>query len=374
MRIAVVNFTSGGMSGGYRKYLKSIIPRIAADKRVQKIDMLAPPGMRPESLLDFVDAHPWPPGDRYRPFIAMRKSLALLRPDIVFVPTARWADCGPLRVVTMVRNMEPLAIPYSAIAPFEIVRNLARRSVALRSVVRSDGVIAVSAYVRDFLRQNCYVGENQVAVIYHGVEHGAGSASGFDVQRTKLGEGPFVFTAGSIRPARGLPEVIRAFSQIRDKFAGVKLAVGGSVDRGMLWHYAQLRRLARNLGCENEVVWLGQMTDAEMAWAFEKSAAFVMSSHVEACPNIALEALAQGSVCVSTNNPPMPEIFATSAEYYTARDSNSLAHVLLNVLTLSNEGRARMRAAARKRATDFNWDRSATATVDFFASLISRRD
>ena len=36
MRIAVVNLTSGGLSGGYRKYLARLMPLLASDPRVQR--------------------------------------------------------------------------------------------------------------------------------------------------------------------------------------------------------------------------------------------------------------------------------------------------------------------------------------------------
>lgn len=37
MKIAIINLTGGGMSGGYRKYLKDILPRMAASNIVEEI-------------------------------------------------------------------------------------------------------------------------------------------------------------------------------------------------------------------------------------------------------------------------------------------------------------------------------------------------
>lgn len=44
MRIAVVNFTGRGMSGGYRKYLKNILPLMAEDERAAAIEVYMPAG------------------------------------------------------------------------------------------------------------------------------------------------------------------------------------------------------------------------------------------------------------------------------------------------------------------------------------------
>ena len=42
MKVAIVNLTAGGMSGGYRKYLKNIIPRLAGHPKMDAILCAAP--------------------------------------------------------------------------------------------------------------------------------------------------------------------------------------------------------------------------------------------------------------------------------------------------------------------------------------------
>ena len=42
MRIAVINITAGGMSGGYRKYLRNVIPRMANHEDVESILCASP--------------------------------------------------------------------------------------------------------------------------------------------------------------------------------------------------------------------------------------------------------------------------------------------------------------------------------------------
>jgi len=52
MRVAVVNLTAGGLSGGYRKYLARLMPLLAADSRVTRLGVFAPEAAR--ALLDHV--------------------------------------------------------------------------------------------------------------------------------------------------------------------------------------------------------------------------------------------------------------------------------------------------------------------------------
>src|SRR5262245_56919541 len=106
MTLALVNLTAGGMSGGYVKYLRQMVPLIAADARVRRLDVWLPPAL-PADLIPGVEALSWPAGDALTGFRALRQRLARTRPDVVFVPTARWLDTGGIPTVVMVRNMEP---------------------------------------------------------------------------------------------------------------------------------------------------------------------------------------------------------------------------------------------------------------------------
>ena len=42
MRIAIINLTGGGMSGGYRKYVRNILLLIQSDNRVTSLDVFIP--------------------------------------------------------------------------------------------------------------------------------------------------------------------------------------------------------------------------------------------------------------------------------------------------------------------------------------------
>ena len=55
---------------------------------------------------------------------------AALAPDVVFFPTARLIECGGAPTVVMVRNMEPLTVPFGGNTWREGFRNIARARVA----------------------------------------------------------------------------------------------------------------------------------------------------------------------------------------------------------------------------------------------------
>ncbi len=64
MKLAVVNLTGGGLSGGYLKYLERMIPLLQDDPRVRALYVLMPTGAlwpRISGLEPVV----WPPGDAW---------------------------------------------------------------------------------------------------------------------------------------------------------------------------------------------------------------------------------------------------------------------------------------------------------------------
>ena len=86
------------------------MPLLAADPRVSRLTVFVPDDVR--GVVHDVDVRSWNPRDARRGYAALIHDVAALAPDVVFVPTARHVAFGSVPVVTMVRNMEPLAVPF----------------------------------------------------------------------------------------------------------------------------------------------------------------------------------------------------------------------------------------------------------------------
>ena len=89
-----------------------------------------------------------------------------------------------------------------------------------------------------------------------------------------------------------------------------------------------------------------------------------MTSRVESFGMIAGEAMAHGCVCISSDNPCVPEIFGTSALYYPPKDSSALAKQIHSVLSMGESEREAMSIAAKDIASKFSWEICARKTVD----------
>lgn len=365
MHVCLANLTNGGLSGGSRKYLEVLAPLLANHPAISRLDLFVPPQTL-ESLhkCTRLDCESWTHSDVTRGFRGLRAELRKRSPDVVFIPSARWIDCGSTPVVAMVRNMEPLAVPFAGNPWLEMVRTLARRWVARRACKRADRVIAVSDFVKDYLVDTWHLPVDKVATVYHGIDLPASDDDSHRPSSLSHLTNRFLFTAGSIRPYRGLEDAVGALPEILQRYPDLMLVIGGETEPAMQPYRNRLQRQAELSRCADRILWCGKLSQAEMAWCFQQCAAFLMTSRVEACPNTVLEAMSQSCISVSTNCPPMPEMFGEAAMYYSAGDCRQMAARVHAALDLGVADRYALQAAGRRRAAEFSWQRTMEETVD----------
>jgi glycosyltransferase involved in cell wall biosynthesis len=362
MRLAIVNITSGGLSGGYRKYLQNIAPLLANDSRIKELNIFIPSSNNDLLFNNMATVHYIPSSNILRKIFWLKKEIAAWKPDVVFVPTARVLSFGDVPVITMVRNMEPLVMPFLGNPLRERIKNVGRIAAAKYACKRAERVIAVSNFVKKYMLERWKISEQRIGVVYHGVDPNSYLSNNSGSAVVSIKSSRFLFTAGSIRPARGLEDIIEALA-ILNAEQPVQLVVGGNVDPGMEPYFARLKRIATKLGITESIKWLGKLNDAEMAWCYSHCEAFVMSSRVEACPNIALEAMSQGCISIVSENPPLPEFFGDSALYYPPRDIIALANRIQTVVSMKKPEREALSEAAKSIATRFSWEICAKKTV-----------
>lgn len=364
MKVAIVNPVQRRFSGGYFKYLGEMMTRLETHPSIADLTVWLPEGVEcPDASNPTVRR--WAGGMTRGGIRELRRGVLTAAPDVVFVPTARHVGFGAIPSVVMVRNMEPLKVPFGGNDPGEALRNLARAAVARRACVKAAGVIAVSRHVRDFLTSRWRLSPARVGVVYHGVTPGA---AGVVARRPGALDGgrhaPFLFTAGSLRAARGLEDIIAAMPDLLRDDPTLTLVIAGRWDPGSTRYRRRIMAMIARLKLEERLVWVGHQSPAEMTWCFEHADAFVMTSRAEACPNIALEALGSGASTASTSEPPMPEFLGDAAVYYEPRDGAALAARVRELRAEGDDARANRRARAIARSRSFDWAATVDGTIE----------
>lgn len=283
--------------------------------------------------------------------------------DRVFLPAQFGVVTTGVPSIVMIRNMEPfLSAPYRYAAAKRL-RNTILAPLSRRVLAAADRVIAISEFAKRYCREDIGIPERKLALIYHGRDEG------FSPDKTEGDEavlrrhgvtGPYVFSCGSMLPYRRFEDIVAAHALLRAEMpeAPPLVLAGGQEDS----RYAGLiHDLAAKAEPAGTVRHIGKLAYEEMQVFYRHSRVFVMSSEIEACPNVAIEAMTSGCAVVSCDKPPEPEMFQDAALFYPPRDARALADRLAQVLR--DEGvRQELSQTALARAAFFCWDKCASET------------
>jgi glycosyltransferase involved in cell wall biosynthesis len=362
LKVAIINITGGGMSGGYKKYMRNVIPRMAINPDIESILCATPSSIDIQSWFSFlpkvkfITCKPFK-WMYYRPDDDLKKSLKEFSPDVIFIPVERYFKFNSVPIVNMIQNMEPFAENIDENYFINKCRSYIQRLVAKRAIKKSDRVIAISKYVKEFLLYKWNIPEGKIGLVYHGIELLQFKEYIRPNNIPKDWEGNFLFIAGSVRPARGLEDILGAMKYLILEKMNIKgLVIAGETEIKMFLYRKKLEEWIKMHNLSSKIYWVDKLSEKEMAWCYRHCVAFVMSSRIEACPNIALEAMSYGCISISSDNSPLPEIFGDAAIYYPPKDSQSLAKIIKFVFSWDSWQREKMAERARNRVAEFSWD------------------
>lgn len=289
--------------------------------------------------------------------------------DVLFTPYQVGPRVHSLKHVLMLRNMEPFLCGEYRYSVGSRMRNALLRRSSARALRRADRVIAVSEFARDHLTGAMGIDSARVCTIYHGRNRKLISDCDPEEDRdtlVRLGVGPqFLLTCGSLLPYRRCEDVIAAFNHCADGLpAGMQLVIAGAgTDR----RYGELIRQAiADSPNRAQILAVGHVSSSTMAALYRHCRVCVIATEIEACPNIAIEAMTAGCAIVSSDRPPLPEMFRGASLEYHARDIGHLVRQIRRCMEDEDLRRA-LRMRALQRAEAFSWKKCASLT---FSALV----
>ncbi len=221
------------------------------------------------------------------------------------------------------------------------------------------------------LREQTRVPANRITVIPNGIDLNVYERRDSDERRRRragLGwdDATFVVgTVGALTPVKGQASLISAVARITRVVDNVRLLIVGD---GPLRE--SLTRQANEEGIGERVTFTGPRDDIPDLLACMD--AYVCSSVSEGMSNSLLEALASGIPTVATDVGDNALVVRDGIDgRIIASDSSKSIAVELASLARSSELRQRYASAARERAREFSFDRTAHAYEAFYESLVT---
>jgi glycosyltransferase involved in cell wall biosynthesis len=181
--------------------------------------------------------------------------------------------------------------------------------------------------------------------------------------REELGipvDSPLIGTIGNMNRFKGHTYFIRAAQRIKEQVKNAKfLMVGRKLDTDPDY-WKQIQQLTAECGLKEDVAFAGFREDA--AGILSILDVFVLSSILESCPNVVLEAMAMKVPVVATDVGAVPEMVIHGRTGFVVQphDADAIAEAVLACLQKPEEQVRSMVEAARKRV-------EATFAVDIMA-------
>ena len=241
------------------------------------------------------------------------------------------------------------------------------RSITEFSIRRSDGLTAVSDYLRRETIQHFNVSPSAIRTIPNFVDLEKYRRDAYPCHRARLApEGEKIIThISNFRPVKRVEDVVRIFARIARETPARLVLVGDGPDRG------RAEERAHDEGVADKVWFLGKQDS--VAELLACSDLFLLPSESEAFGLVALEAMACGVPVVATDVGGVSEVVGHGTSGYLAAtgEVDEMAAAGLRLLR-DPDSWAGASSAARAAAERFSTDRIVPQYERFYEEVVSR--
>jgi glycosyltransferase involved in cell wall biosynthesis len=233
-----------------------------------------------------------------------------------------------------------------------------------RSSVAADWVVAISEYSRaHYLRLFPHFPSDRVRVVYPCSRFDDSTAQGSPPAAVKgFGAGEFWLSVGTIEPRKNQRLLVQAYARyLGAGGAPMPLVLAG----GKGWLMEDFQGYLAELGISDRVILTGYVSDNELIWLYRNCYASLYPSVFEGFGLPVLEGMQFGAPTLSSNTTSMPEVAGDAAILLTPHDPLAWTEAMLD-LASGPDKRRQLSLAARTRAKQFDWERSAASMLAIY--------
>ncbi|MBE0546011.1 MAG: glycosyltransferase family 4 protein [Verrucomicrobia bacterium] len=298
------------------------------------------------------------------PFLARDHRL-----DVLHVPSyRRMAWPKPCALVTTIHDLAPFHVA----GKYDWKRMFYGRVVARSLAHRQDRIIAVSQNTGTDIHGFFGVPTENISVIHNGLDHtrfapdSTEVAKQFVAQRFDLREPFFLYVARLEHPGKNHVRLIKAFNRFKAETRSEWQLVFGGSD----WHGAPAIHAAIGQSpFRSDIRCLGFVENDALPMLYRAAEVFVYPSLFEGFGFPPLEAMACGTPVLCSTRGALGEIVGDAAATVDPEDVPALKAQLV-ALASDLDLRAKLRAAGLARARRFDWERTASKTLEAYAAAL----
>ncbi len=225
---------------------------------------------------------------------------------------------------------------------------------------KSAAIITPTDYVKEDIARFANLNSRKITVTYEAADPITDEPEAIE----SLIDTRFIMYLGRPQPHKNLWRLCQAFAQLKPTHPELKLVLAGKTDA----IYRQLARQVDQAGIE-DVVFTDFVSEGQLRWLYEQTAAYVFPSLSEGFGLPGLEAMLHGAPVASSNATCLPELYGSAVAYFDPLNITEMAETIDKLLT--NKAYAdKLRTLGRAQAAQYSWKRMAEQTIELYNQVL----
>lgn len=285
----------------------------------------------------------------------------------LWTPVNHWASA------TARRHDIPLIIqPRGMLEPWALNHKAWKKKLALalfqsHDLKKASMFFATSSMEYENIRSLGF--RQPVAIIPNGVLGGQVCELDTKPNLSKWRDGErVVLFLSRVHPKKGLFNLLKAWAIVKPH--GWRLQIAGPNEDG---HLAEVLSLARELGIDLMVDYLGSVDGKAKSQTYLKANLFVLPTFSENFGLVVAEALAHGLPVITTHGAPWSDLETYGCGWWIDISVDALVICLREAMALSDEERQEMGERGRDYVRRYNWDDIAQQTIDVYRWILRKQ-
>jgi len=186
---------------------------------------------------------------------------------------------------------------------------------------------------------------------------------------------PYILYIGGLENNKNVPQVLKSFAQVVNKYPDLKLIIGGSEFK-LGWDHkalplneraAKICNLAIDLKIQHKVIFTGFIDSKHLPLIYKYASAFIHLSKEEGFGLAVLEPQLVGTPVIAANSSTYPEVLGSSALLVDPDNTTEIAQAISELVGRDEETielRNKLIVAGKKNVARYSWEKNAAQLLE----------
>ncbi|MGZ3609527.1 MAG: glycosyltransferase family 4 protein [Ktedonobacteraceae bacterium] len=274
--------------------------------------------------------------------------------------------------VITIHDIIPLRMPQYRTDP----KMKAYLQLITRAARKATMIITVSQHAKQDMLDALKLPAERIRVIYEaaGSEyHPITDSKVLSKVHARYGlHGRYILYLGGLDQRKNVPQLVRAFAQVYNQWGepNLQLLIAGNPDKLKGSLFPDPRPVAADLRITDQIIYRF-IEEEDKPAIYSGASVFVFPSLYEGFGLTPLEAMSCGTPVICSNRTSLPEVVGDAAINFDPDNVREMVQAMHSVLT-NDELQADLRARSLRRASQFNWQKTAIETIDVYQEAFLR--